>query len=116
MIDMKPYRGKKIYLAGPMTSYGKERNYNWDAFYNLERYMSSIGIYVENPARITDEMGGQDKFVSDKSFREKVINLQQECVKASDCIFLLKGWEYSVGARNELKIALENDLEIILEK
>ena len=52
----------KIYIAGPMTGY---ENYNYPKFFKIENILKEKGWIVVNPARITDDFGGQNVFLSD---------------------------------------------------
>ena len=44
------------------------------------------------------------------------MELEFAVVKSCDAIYLLHGWEKYAGARAELRVALDHNLEIILER
>ena len=46
----------------------------------------------------------------------RLMELELAVVKSCDAIYLLHGWEKSAGARAELRVALDHNLEIILER
>lgn len=93
-----------VYISGPITGnddYLREFNY-------AEQYLHDIDpdIVTFNPAAAFGAGA-----LSDADYR-KIINLEKELLASFDAIFLLEGWEKSSGAREELKIALEENMII----
>lgn len=97
----------KIYIAGPMRGH---RNENREAFYKaegmlMERYPSA-GIF--NPATIEGDLpqGSPQLEYAKRDIPELL---------TSTHIFLLPGWEDSIGARAEASVATWIKLEFIAE-
>ena len=76
-----------IYIAGPMRGLPHS---NYHSFRAAAERLRAVGHKVQNPAEIGE---------------------LAEC----DSIYLLHGWQYSEGARAELKLAIEKGLDIFLE-
>lgn len=128
---------KRIYIAGPMRGH---KDFNYAAFYEAEKMLTALGWDVENPARISDKFGTQEEIAKSFLFKNAdPISIPLECgmrqyihdkgrlarklvayelgvVASCDAIYLLEGWSISIGAREELRVALEHDLEIVQEE
>ena len=102
----------KIYIAGPMTGY---ENYNYPKFFKIESILKEKGWIVINPARITDDFGGQNVFLSDLNAQKTILFEQQTQLMNCNAILLLDGWQKSVGSKIELQIALKHNLDIYIE-
>lgn len=103
---------EKFYLAGPMTGYP---DYNWNKFKDAtKRLREQLNFEIVSPVEITDEMGGQRKFIEDTEHQKKVWGKLIEEIESCDGIVLMEGWQKSTGAKRELKIALENDKQVYL--
>ena len=111
---------KKVYIAGPMRGI---KNYNFDAFFEAEKALEGHYI-VTNPARL-DMMEGfvpsalpenhnWDEAPKSLDFKRIFI---RDLIALSKCdaIYMLKGYENSVGALTELSVALTLRLEIIYQ-
>lgn len=83
------------YIAGGMT--GLPQN-NYPAFFSAEEMLVNRGEEVENPAINTAIGEGDTLWI-----RYMYMGLKQ--LLNCDKIYLLKGWEYSEGARLEFQIA-----------
>lgn len=133
---MKPLR---CYISGPVTGMA---DHNQKAFNDAEELLKENFAAVINPLRISNLFGGLAKI--DESYyahkrlsdakssyqtpvgREsdikksklyiELMNADLAIVRSCDCIFMLKGWEHSVGAKKELAEAINNGLEVILQK
>jgi hypothetical protein len=92
-----------IYIAGPMRGYEKN---NHDAFDKAEMHLKGKKIWNPiNPAAI-DRFEGVDpnNDMTKKELRdalERDIRLVFTC----DCMYMLRGWEKSFGARMEHALA-----------
>lgn len=103
---------KTIYIAGPMAHLPE---LNFPAFYNAETKLMKDGWRVVNPARFDAVFNVYNEGVDGKLL-DAVCESERAAIPHLDAIYLLKGWEASKGARLELKIALEHNLEIVVEK
>jgi hypothetical protein len=104
-----------IYIAGPMRGF---KNLNHSAFFAAEANLSASRRYrmIYNPARMDEE--AQHYMEDDPStedlracLRRDVTAILDDC----DAIYMLRGWEYSLGAVLEHKIAVALKLRIIYE-
>lgn len=101
-------RRHTIYIAGQMA--GLPEN-NFKAFFDAEARLISDGWDPVNPARFDHVFG--------KNPTGKLLDACCESERAAipylDAIYLLKGWEKSKGAKRELAVALQHNLEVIVE-
>lgn len=96
----------KVFISGPMS--GKP-NDNRAAFYKAQEELEKKGYSVWNPAWLA--------YPSDTEFSKDAIHaIDNEALRHCDAIYMLKGWQYSEGARNEYKIAIARDLDIMYEE
>jgi hypothetical protein len=102
-------RKKRVYCAGPMSSYPKD--YNFPAFYSAAESLEKQGYEPVNPAQLDIEAGytlERIKQLDPAEFQEflkgaakRDLDALQQC----DAIALLPGWESSKGARAEKAVA-----------
>ena len=97
-----------VYISGPITGhddYLKE-------FECAEKYLHDLDpdIVTFNPAAAFGAGG-----LSDADYR-RIIDMEKDMICRFDAIFLLDGWEQSQGAREELKIALDEDMDIFKDR
>lgn len=104
---------KHIYIAGPMRGIA---GYNYEKFNRIAANFRSQGHIVENPVEIGNRFGSPDEINANPEILNKVVEAQFLAIQTCDTIYLLKGWEKSVGAKHELFEALPLGLEIILEE
>ena len=103
-------RTLRVYIAGPMRGY---ENNNHEAFDNAEKTLLGKKIWDPvNPARI-DRLSGVDPSddMSKLELKEALkrdVDLIFEC----DCMYMLRGWEKSEGARMEHALATSLNLGI----
>lgn len=76
-----------VYIAGPMT--GLPEN-NRPAFYSAAALIRATGRTALNPATLPDDL-------PDRAYLPICIAMLEQ----ADAIYLLEGWEKSVGARAE---------------
>ena len=103
---------KRIYIAGPMRGLP---NYNYPAFNVVANRLRAEGWLVESPAEISERFGTADEIAADEACLAKLMMLEKCIVTTCDAIYLLRGWENSVGTRDELAIALKMKMPIFLE-
>ena len=132
-------RLKRVYISGPMS--GREQ-FNFPAFRRAQTWLAARCYNPVNPVAITSLFGGPEAV--DASYRARKRLNQRKCeyatienraldeqyaklfdnlmeadlaaVRSCDAIYMLVGWEKSVGAKRELVEAVNNGLEIILQK
>lgn len=106
----------KLYIAGPMTGY---KRYNFDAFYRAEEILVRYAGYeAYNPARVDMEDHGFDPDTSDAPTPEELkLIMKRDCEALLECdgIYMLEGWEKSLGARAEHALALSVGMKIHYE-
>ena len=76
-----------FYIAGPMT--GKE-DFNRPEFMEVERFLKSAGHTVLNPAMLPTDMRD-----------EAYMPICMAMLEQADVLYLLRGWEASMGASIE---------------
>lgn len=103
---------KTIYIAGQMAHLPL---LNFPAFYRAEEHLEKEGWRVINPARFDKVFNVHNEGVDGKLLNA-VCESERAAIPFLDAIYLLKEWENSKGAKLELKVALEHNLEIIVEK
>ena len=98
------------------------KNFNFDHFDEVESELNKKGYSATNPAHIARKYLGDLVYKIDKepidfnSFDFKgMIKEQSDALLSCDSIYMLKGWEYSTGAKNEIVLAIQNNKEVILE-
>ena len=131
---------KRCYISGPMSNI---INYNQYEFNKAQEYLEEFHDFdVVNPVSVSQLCGGCSAVarsyecaqrllqtptpytdITDRQADEKAARLYRSCMDADlalirgcDCIFMLRGWENSVGAKRELVEAINNGLEVILQK
>ena len=82
-----------VYISGPMTGYP---NYNYDRFNEIALALEFAGVKNFNPA----SRGRQEGWVHRDYLRDDISNL----CKCS-AILKMEGWDKSLGAREEVRIA-----------
>lgn len=101
-----------IYIAGPMR--GKD-DWNREAFARASERLSGEGWTVYDPVEISEMYGTPEEIELDPELLQLVMKVELAFVAKSDAIYLLDGWEKSVGAKRELMVALGCGLKVILE-
>lgn len=118
----------RIYISGPMS--GKHL-WNFPAFFSAERVLRRDGWDVVNPARIDEEVGdvvvtrgyspiSDDLYITNVELTgtfdfRKAIDRDLELIDGCTAIYLLRGWEKSLGAQIELDRALRLGLQVLVE-
>ena len=92
-----------VYISGGIT--GIEDFYN--NFERAEKYLESIGHKVINPAKINN-------ILPDITY-EQYMNIDLAMLKSSDAIYMLDGWQKSLGANREIGFAMGLGLNIFYE-
>lgn len=103
---------KAVYIAGPMTGVD---GLNRAAFADAAEGLSAAGWTVYDPFDIAELHGTAEEIERDPALLAEVVKAELAFVARADAIYLLKGWEKSVGAKRELLVALSCGLEVITE-
>lgn len=93
-----------VYISGGIT--GIDDFYN--NFEKAEMYLTSIGYKVINPAKINNEL-------PDNITYEQYMDIDFAMLRAADAIYMLDGWQKSLGANRELGFAMGLGLNIFYE-
>lgn len=101
-----------IYIAGPMR--GKKEN-NAEAFARAEARLRRRGFTVINPLNVGRGIAPDEVVASDADLLKTVMKIERMLIRHCDAIYLLEGWEESVGAKAELVTAIGFDCMILLE-
>ena len=102
-----------VYIAGPMR--GKP-HFNYPAFMRAEKQLRALGYEVINPATMGDAYGTPEQLNADPKLLRKLMDAELREIAKCNAIYLLRGWEKSVGARAELAMALAFDTAIMQQR
>lgn len=105
--------GRSVYIAGPMA--GVE-DLNSPAFARAAEKLSAEGWTVYDPVEIGEMYGTADEIQSDPELLARVVKAELGFVARADAIYLLEGWEKSVGAKRELQVAIDCGLDVVVER
>lgn len=110
---MSNAEGEKIYLAGPMSGIP---NHNKAEFLKWEAKLKTTGAEVFNPVTSPSSRLVQSGILSGQAAYRRCLatDLKWICEKATS-IFMLRGWETSMGARAEHATATALGLHIHYE-
>ena len=95
----------KIYIAGPMRGF---HDFNYPAFNHAARKLRAMGWHVENPAEIGEGFGTPEQINADSALLAAVMAADIHALEKCDAVFLLYGWQDSIGARKELGVVIDN--------
>ena len=94
----------RVYISGSIT---KDKGY-YQRFLNAENHIKAQGFEVINPARIGK--------ILPKSFTHgDYMDIDYALLQKCDCIYMLKGFACSIGAKNELNYAIEHGIRILYQ-
>ena len=103
----------RIYIAGPMRGL---KDLNRERFFEAESYLNNKGIYItQNPARWDDESGLSVEDLCCKTELSKAFRRDLNAIFECNCVYMLRGWEKSEGARLEHALATMINLVIIYQ-
>lgn len=94
---------KRVYISGAMTGVADYKR----VFYQAEELLLSKGYKVANPAY-------NDDVIPNANY-EEYMSLDMFLLSLCDGIYMLKGWEKSLGANREYGYALAKGMEIMFE-
>ena len=103
-----------IYIAGPMRGYEKN---NHDAFDKAEEALSKKKVWNPiNPAKIDRDFGvNPEDDMTKVELREALRRDANLIFEDCECIYMLRGWERSDGAKMEHAIAVALGISIWYE-
>ena len=94
----------KIYISGAITG----TNDYMERFANAEKELTEQGYSVVNPAKVNAQLPEDTNY-------EEYMNMCFCMLDMCDGIYMLKGWNKSLGANRELGYALAKDMIIMYE-
>ena len=109
-------RNARVYISGPMTDKqtGKVSKENIEAFFRAEERLRDAGnIRIVNPARV---------WACRWPWLYRIVGYSLtlwydlQLLKRCDAIYLLNGWQDSVGAYEEFKLAFRRNLYVMTEQ
>lgn len=94
----------RVYISGPIT---KDKNF-YNKFKEAEQRLKEAGYEVINPAKIG--------LLLPKSFTHgDYMDIDYALLQKCDCIYMLKGYNASIGAKNELNYAKEHGIKVLYQ-
>jgi len=100
----------KVYIAGPMRGY---ENNNHEEFDKAEKFLRSKRVWDPvSPARIDREAGVDPSNDMTKIELKEALKRDVDLVFGCDCLYMLRGWEHSEGARMEHTLATALNMNI----
>lgn len=106
---------RAIYISGKMSGL---KDYNYDAFKKAEEELKEKfpDKIIINPMNIILKMYSMEELRKGAYNYDLILdNLLQILVNDVDALYLLKDWNNSNGAKQELKKAIELNYQILLE-
>lgn len=105
---------KKVYISGPMSGI---EGFNFEAFDKAAKFIESRGDFAVNPAVRGREWVAKhgNRPLTKAEYRNMMMDCKYD-LRQCGSIFLLKGWENSNGAKEELSLAILRDMEVEIEK
>lgn len=95
---------KTVYISGAVSGV---KDY-LDHFNEAEKLLVTAGFKVINPARAFKEASKSLPY-------DQLMDLCSALLLQCDAVHLLKGWNYSLGSKNEPKLAEENGIKTMFE-
>lgn len=102
---------RRIYVAGPMRGIPA---FNYPKFNEAESFLATVGWQVFNPAKIGERFGTPEQINADPALLAQLLKTELDVVRSCHAIFLLRGWEKSAGAKQELAEAIKAGAEVYL--
>lgn len=107
---------RRIYIAGPISSLKHETA--WDAFEKKEKELSKLGVEVYNPMKLVAEENKRRSKTNEPildDFETRHLTLKYCAHKLLECdtIYLMRGWQESVGAMKEYRLAIDFGMQIM---
>jgi len=105
---------RSIYIAGPMRGYPE---FNFPAFAAARDVLNAQGWNAISPADMDIAVGFDPKqaHLATPEFLDAALRRDIDAILRSQAIYMLRGWENSVGARAEYWLARWRGIEIHFE-
>lgn len=104
---------KTYYICGPMRGYAE---HNFPAFDAAAELLRQAGYNVISPAELDRAIGFNPKTDNPTpEFIEGAIRRDLEAIMSVDGVYMLKGWQASIGAQAEMAVAKWRKLEVMFE-
>lgn len=101
------------YIAGPMRGHN---NLNREAFYMAENYLNATNIHdTHNPAKWDEDLGLTTEDLEKPDEVSKALQRDLNAIFDCDCIYMLRGWEKSAGAKLEHELAVVLGMTILYQ-
>lgn len=97
-------RHTKIYISGPITGTSDYM----ERFARAEQFLYERGYSVINPAKVNDQLPIETSY-------NEYIKMSLTMLDMADAIYMLYGWENSLGSKAEKMVAEANGLQVIYE-
>lgn len=105
----------RVYIAGPMS--GKPKH-NFPAFDAAKERLLAKQALVVSPADLDRAVGitEDSPVVETRAAMKLMVALDRVALSLCDAIYMLKGWENSVGSRAEHAQAVQDGLIVLYEE
>ena len=94
----------KVYISGAITGC---KNY-YETFHKAEKRLREQGYIPINPAAVNGELPAETKY-------EEYMEMSMVMLKMADAIYMLQGWQGSIGANREYGYAMGAGMKIMYE-
>lgn len=98
-------RDNRVYISGPITGIDDYM----ERFSNAEKELKEQGLSVVNPAKVLSQMP------ADTTSCDEYMQMSIMMLSMCSYIYMLKGWEKSLGANREFGYALASHMIIMRE-
>ena len=95
----------KVYISGAITG----TDDYMERFAEAEKVITDVGYTAVNPAKINSNLPKVTTY-------EEYMKLSMCLLEMCDAIYMLDGWEESIGANEELKHAITHKKTVCFEK
>ena len=104
---------KTIYIAGPMKGH---KCFNFKNFFHWQVKLEKSGYKVINPAEIDCLKWIEEGWIFTEDQHGDILKKDCEIIRTKvDTLFVLTGWETSVGANREIATAKEKGILVVYE-
>lgn len=104
-IRIQAKRDNRVYISGPITGIDDYM----ERFSKAEKELEAQGFGVINPAKVNAQLP------ADITTYEEYMKMSKVMLNMCTHIYMLKGWEKSIGANREYGYALASDMTIMRE-
>lgn len=105
-----------IFISGPMRGHA---DFNYGAFREAAKRLEALGWKPVNPVDVAEIYPCREGDYLDPSRLDRILKIDEAFVASCHAIYLLRGWQMSIGAQGELAAFLASrprgSTEIYLE-